>query len=85
MVYILIVSIDTGPVTPTITSGWPANRENSIPVIEVANRTSIAPTWVFVASDSRSEKVIAGPTDVKKMKTVLDNTFRLAALVQSEI
>mmetsp|Transcript_5793 Transcript_5793/g.11782 ORF Transcript_5793/g.11782 Transcript_5793/m.11782 type:complete len:81 (-) Transcript_5793:78-320(-) len=80
-----MVKIETGPVTPTINNGWPANNAKSIPVIDVANNTSIAPICCLVCSPSSSEKVIAGPMDVKKMKNVLDRTFEFNASVQSEI
>ena len=76
--------IATGPVTPTMSSGCPANTANSTPVMDVATRTSIAPISSFVSSANNSENVIAGPMEVKKMKSVADRTFQLNASVQSD-
>ena len=57
----------TGPVTPTITKGWPAKTEKMTPLTHDDRQTSTTPILPFVALSSRSAKVMAGAIEVKNM------------------
>ena len=62
----------TGPVTPTMTSGCPAKKDQMIPVPPVAMSTSGSPISPPVAVISCSPKMSAGKKDVKNMNVVAE-------------
>jgi len=65
--YIVIVRMVTGPVTPTMTNGWPAKTLKMRPETQLDRQTSTTPILPCVALSRSSANVIAGAMDVKNM------------------
>jgi hypothetical protein len=78
-----MVNMVTGPVTPTMTRGWPPKMEKMQPDRQLLRQTSTTP--IFPVERSRSSaNVIAGAMDVKNMKKIDAVVFALWPSVQSE-
>ncbi len=67
------VNIAIGPVTPTITSGWPANSDMKTPPSAEARMTSTTPSCPSVESEITAPNVTAGPMEEKNTNRPADS------------
>ena len=64
-----------GPVTPTITSGWPASKPYSVPEMPIDSSTSRTPMLCAVRSVKKKPKVMAGSRLAKNINSVAESTW----------
>ena len=70
-----MVKMQTGPVTPTMTRGWPAATAKTLPQRNVDMSTSTSPILPAVLCARKAPKVMAGLIDVKNMKIAAESAL----------
>ena len=79
-----MVKMQTGPVTPTMTSGWPAATAKTLPQRNVDMSTSTSPILPAVLCARKAPKVMAGLIDVKNMKIAAESALVDSPSFQSD-